>query len=298
MTKIAIASCCKIQMVPDQSGWKDIEDENPDLLLLLGDNVYMNNGKWDHKGMEKRYKQQMKDPYFASLIKKVPYLATWDDHDFGPNDTNGAEIKDWQRRKSRSLFRKYMRDSRLKSKIKVPKTMGIHYSYEIDDIKIIMLDVRYFRTGKKRKHATMLGENQEQWLWEELENNKKYTLVAGGSPIGTPGPDGTGYEGAWAGYPRFLSEFRKRVTRDHKVLVLGGDIHKNKFKSHSDFFEVVSSGIGRPQMFGKWPNQRKGKPMHNYGILEFDSTRIKVALKGKTSRDIFKTINTKSWKAK
>ena len=113
MTKIAIASCCKIQYVPDQPGWEEIEDERPDLLLLLGDNVYMRNGSWDHPYMEERYKEQLKERHFKSLLGAVPFLATWDDHDFGPNDTNGAEVADWQRRESRRLFRRFMRDPRL-----------------------------------------------------------------------------------------------------------------------------------------------------------------------------------------
>lgn len=29
-------------------------------------------------------------------------------------------------------------------------------------------------------------------------------------------------------------------------------------------------------MFGKRPTWRKGKPMHNYGILEFSTIKIKV----------------------
>ena len=209
--------------------------------------------------------------HFKSLLGAVPFLATWDDHDFGPNDTNGAEVADWQRRESRRLFRRFMRDPRLRPRVRAPNTMGIHYSMEIDDIKIIMLDVRYYRTGKRRRNATMLGEEQEEWLWRELEHDRKYTILAGGSPIGTIGRDGTGYEGSWAGYPRFLNEFRDRVNRSHRVLVLGGDIHRNKFKSHSTFFEVVSSGIGRPKMHGRYPRQRRGRPMHNYGILEGSS---------------------------
>jgi phosphodiesterase/alkaline phosphatase D-like protein len=44
MTKIAIASCCKISgqnSVENQIAWQKIESEQPDLLLLAGDNVYM-----------------------------------------------------------------------------------------------------------------------------------------------------------------------------------------------------------------------------------------------------------------
>ena len=96
----------------------------------------------------------------------------------------------------------------------------------------------------------MLGEEQEEWLWRELEHDRKYTILAGGSPIGTIGRDGTGYEGLWAGYPRFLNEFRDRVNRSHRVLVLGGDIHRNKFgSSHKCMHDLApgrsASAVGR-----------------------------------------------------
>ncbi len=104
MTRIAIASCCKIQNVGDQPVWSEIEEHDPDLLLLLGDNVYMPNSRWDHGFMEQRYKEQFAEPHFASLIQKVPFLATWDDHDFGINDSRGAYISDSYRRESGRQF--------------------------------------------------------------------------------------------------------------------------------------------------------------------------------------------------
>ena len=39
--KIAFTSCCNIKQYPEQNWWNDISDQNPDYLLLLGDNIYM-----------------------------------------------------------------------------------------------------------------------------------------------------------------------------------------------------------------------------------------------------------------
>ena len=39
--KIAAASCAKVQSLPDQPAWAEIQAERPDVLLLLGDNIYL-----------------------------------------------------------------------------------------------------------------------------------------------------------------------------------------------------------------------------------------------------------------
>ena len=53
MTRIAIASCCRGHSFDEQPVWADIEAEKPDLLLLLGDQVYMNNKVWRHWELDK-----------------------------------------------------------------------------------------------------------------------------------------------------------------------------------------------------------------------------------------------------
>ena len=105
MTRIAITSCCRGHSFDEQPVWADIEEEKPDLLLLLGDQIYMNNHEWRHWELDKYYQMQLAEPHFAWLIEKVPFLATWDDHDFGPNDARGAVGSGpANRRKSRNRF--------------------------------------------------------------------------------------------------------------------------------------------------------------------------------------------------
>mgnify|MGYP003416429934 CR=1 FL=1 len=43
-TKIAFASCCRIESFPDQPVWADVAAEDPDYLFLLGDQIYMDYG--------------------------------------------------------------------------------------------------------------------------------------------------------------------------------------------------------------------------------------------------------------
>lgn len=287
MTKIAIASCCKYQMQKVQPAWAEIEAENPDLLLLLGDNAYMRNSKWDHDYLADKYEKQFEEPNFKSLVSKVPFLATWDDHDFGVNDARGAEIEHWKREKSRKLFHKYMQNALNNNKPEV------YASWTIDDLKIIMLDVRYYRerAHKNRPEATLLGETQEQWLWDQLAHNKKYTVIGSGTCL----KDGAKND-SWDDYKDFYKRFRARIAQINRVLFLSGDIHRNKFVNHGDVFEIISSGVGRIRKFGKWPRQTDGKPMNNYGILDFGRTRVSVSLRGHYKRDRYETrIRSSSW---
>lgn len=280
MTKIAIASCCKVQMQHDQPAWAAIESENPDQLLLLGDNVYMLNDRWDHAYLRDRYVDQLAVPEFASVISNVPYMAIWDDHDFGVNDSRGAYVSYSRKRRSRDLFHQY-----LPGAIN-PDRPRIYTSHVINDVKIIMLDVRTWRTYSNRIDATMLGDDQEQWLWNELQHPHRFTVIGTGSCV-SAGAD----RETWKDFDRFYSEFLNRVPS--RTLVVSGDIHKNAFQSHQGFFEATSSGIGRKT---KPSGGRPAVPMNNYGIITFGNQRVTIDLRGdQAANQIRKQIRVSNW---
>jgi hypothetical protein len=114
--KIAFTSCMDAERVPVQPIWQKIEQDAPDLLMLLGDNIYMDWGvtlggepKWkqiflnDPEGpkrfaeeMYRRYALQWSVKEFRNFIttfvnKHGPehLLVTWDDHDFAWNNSYG-----------------------------------------------------------------------------------------------------------------------------------------------------------------------------------------------------------------
>lgn len=106
--KIAFTSCANLQDFPRQPGWQRIKETEPDVLLLLGDQIYMDFGlppKGDlgrprkftlsdfaHR-MYARYKAQWAEPNFQSLLRDRPEMrvaATWDDHDFAWNNACGG----------------------------------------------------------------------------------------------------------------------------------------------------------------------------------------------------------------
>ena len=135
---------CLDQNLP-QPIWKEIKAQNPEAFIMLGDNVYGDTHGNIHN-LERAYQKQ------ALAFKKAgldfPFLAIWDDHDYGKND-GGAEfsLKD----ESQKLFLKFW---------DIPETdirhrnRGLYFEEIIHSkegtVQILMLDTRYFRSPLKQ----------------------------------------------------------------------------------------------------------------------------------------------------
>jgi alkaline phosphatase D len=63
----------------------------PDLMLWLGDNVYFRGADWTSEAnMRARYRRDRAIPSVQPLLAATRHYAIWDDHDFGPNDSDGT----------------------------------------------------------------------------------------------------------------------------------------------------------------------------------------------------------------
>ena len=176
---IAFGSCNKTNV--ENIFWDDILNENPDVWIWGGDNIYADTE--DMQKMETMYQEQKNIPGYKALSAKVPIIGTWDDHDYGANDA-GREFS--KREESQQLFLDFF---------DIPKTDprrrrgGVYtsHTFELDkgSVKIITLDTRYFRSGlekdssPKRRYkintgddATILGDIQWKWLEDELSSSK------------------------------------------------------------------------------------------------------------------------------
>ena len=83
---IAFGSCSDEDK--PQSLWDDILADDPDLWIWLGDNVYADTENMDT--MRAKYNKQKSNPIYQQLIKSAQIEGTWDDHDFGPNNSDRA----------------------------------------------------------------------------------------------------------------------------------------------------------------------------------------------------------------
>lgn len=104
--RVAFTSCFDASADPVQSVWTSVASHSPDVLLLLGDSIYMD--YWPRLGVPKayskerfaaemhdRYRKQWAVPAFRSLIRSVKHIGLiWDDHDFAWNGSCGVSRKE------------------------------------------------------------------------------------------------------------------------------------------------------------------------------------------------------------
>ena len=295
IAKLQIASCCKVQNRKKQGAWRSIVDDKPDLTVLLGDNVYTKG--WSYQYLRDQYEEQNAVEDFAHFKDRCFYLATWDDHDLGPNNSKGGTADAQQlgetgiprRDEARNLFHRY-----LAPKIPDPSKLStvpgqIYCSYKLDKILIIMLDGRYFREdAKKNPAAQFLGEDQEEWLWEQFEAAKEQrvlsTVVCCGSTISSGTTDSESVQD----YEEFFARFSSRFKDCPNPVFLSGDIHQNRIRVHDGFLEIISSGIAQRRRHSNIQYLLTGKNhknLNNRAAVYIHETHLRVLFHGSDKGD-------------
>ena len=90
--RIAFASCYVPQFGMSHV-WTVVLEQQPDVLVMMGDNVYQSEEKTEPELLELReaYAMLAAEKELASLREQTAVFAVWDDHDYGLNDA-GAEM--------------------------------------------------------------------------------------------------------------------------------------------------------------------------------------------------------------
>ncbi|MFT6185049.1 MAG: alkaline phosphatase D [Flavobacteriales bacterium] len=157
--------------------YETISGMHPDMMLWLGDNVYLREVDLQSKsGFQYRYSHFRSLPELKQLMVECPHYAIWDDHDFGPNDSDRSFIhSDW----SQEVFEEFWANP----SYGLPGERGITSQFRYMDIDFFLMDNRMFRTNYELKtvEAQVWGKAQEDWLIEALKYSKApFKIVATG----------------------------------------------------------------------------------------------------------------------
>ena len=125
MLKIAFCSCNHALLHPEQPGWLALAERQPDVLLLMGDNVYVEKHVGELVGalrpafalsdldygrrLHSLYAAQWRVPQFRLALEASRIvLGTVDDHDFLGNDTYVRPTLERKARLARLLHRQFI----------------------------------------------------------------------------------------------------------------------------------------------------------------------------------------------
>ena len=197
--------------------------ESADFMLWLGDNTYLREPDWvTESGIRRRYAHTRSFDKLQRVLATRHNYAIWDDHDFGPNDSDRA-----YRLKDQSL--KAFKDYWPAVQYGTADTRGLFQRFEWADVEFFMLDDRYHRTPNRAgdDDKTMFGAGQMQWLKDALVgSNATFKVVAGGGQMLNPIAL---FEGL-ANVPDEQSELLDYIA-DHRiegVVFLSGDRHMSE----------------------------------------------------------------------
>ena len=257
--------------------WNVIADAEPDALLLLGDNVYIDTPKVPETQSYCYYRRQSR-PEFRSLLAGVPAFAIWDDHDFGTNDCVAGRNPDhpsWKR-PVWELFKRQWNNPDYGAGAGKP---GCYFAFTAGDVDFFMLDGRFFRTDPKMADPTMLGLDQNLWLRTSLAASRATFKV-----IVSPVPWATGTKpgslDTWDGFPaerKALFDFLAEHDIEGVVL-LSADRHRTDIwrierERGYPLYEFESSRLTNVHVHKIMPGAIYGyNAKCSFGLLDFDTT--------------------------
>lgn len=213
---------------PYGSDYKIVESiykSKPDFMLWLGDNYYLREADWDSwSGILHRITHTRSLPELQPLLGSVHHYAIWDDHDFGPNNSNRSF---WNKENTLEAFKLFW----VNPSYGITGNPGITTYFQWADVDFFLLDNRYFRAPNELvdENKPYLGDEQIQWLIDNLvTSNAPFKFVAIGGQILNP-VSGRGIET----YEIFKKEKEKLLNLIEKnkiegVIFLSGDRHHSE----------------------------------------------------------------------
>lgn len=299
---LAFGSCNKQDA--NQSYWNVIQQQQPDVFIWGGDNIYADTSNLDT--LKAMYSKQKQNPFYQDFLTSINHhvYATWDDHDYGLND-GGKEwaIKD----QSQALFLDFLdvTDENRRAQ------RGIYHATEIKQgnhsIKIYVLDTRYFRdslklsTSKNKRYepwdvpnGSILGSTQWKWLEQEIATSEAdFNVIV--SSIQFLSAE-HGFE-TWGNFPHELERLKAILVKHQlkNTVLLSGDRHISEFSSVEvegldyDLYDFTSSGLTHSYSgFNGEPNRnRVGEVIHqtSFGLLNFDFDANEVLLEMRSTEN-------------
>lgn len=263
-----------------------IAEERPEFFLWMGDNIYLREPDYDSRiGIIKRYNHVKQLPELQKLWRSTHHYAIWDDHDFGPNDSDRSYLL---KNDALDAFKLFWANP---SYGLTGDKDGICSNFKWNDCEFFLLDNRYFRSPNKRKYTdhTILGKEQLEWLLDALSYSKaSFKFVVIGGQVVNDAAVWENYANTHAKERTYLLEsIQKEGIKN--VIFLDGDRHHTELSMLSDdkapvIYDLTVSPLtsGAHDALDE-PNSYRVNGTHvaerNYGLIEVSGKRTQRVLK-------------------
>lgn len=281
--RIAVGACLRYS--PGGNALTDIVENDPDLMLWLGDNIYADTE--DRAVMRSIYDQLGANARFQALAAATEMMAVWDDHDFGSNNANRTwPLRDAAKDEFLRFWGAPADDPRRDQPgVYTSRTFGTGDR----TIQVILLDNRYnldpWDYDGKDPNAQVLGEVQWAWLQDRLEEPATVRIIGSGVQVIQDYDIDREWE-SWGDSP-LQRERLFRLIREMRVpgvVFVSGDMHFAELTRHPDdsaalgypTYDLTPSSLDQIeyQGVGQWINPNRVGDLLNtprkHGLVEID----------------------------
>lgn len=229
---LAFGSCAKTESLPL---WSQMQEQGAQGIVLLGDTPYIDTTKLDV--VRQKHRRFVEIPELAAVIRHTPLWGTWDDHDFGVNDSTG-HLKG--KENTRRAFAEYRANATCGH-----GDEGIYTRFRLGPVEVFLLDTRWFADTEPSPVApdkpTLLGKRQWEWLKQGVkESEATFKVIA----CGMIWDDKENRErDDWGTYTHERSALFDFLGQERisGVLLMGGDIHCSRLLRYN-----TESQVGYP----------------------------------------------------
>ena len=262
--------------------FESIAKKNPDIMIWGGDNTYLREVDWDSKtGIYHRNTHSRSIKEIQPLIAKTQNYAIWDDHDYGPNDSD------------RSFYNKHITQKAFKDfwanksyGIGADQNEGVFSTFNWGDAQFFLMDDRFFRSPQDRitGDKTMLGTTQFEWLIDALSSSiASFKIIVIGGQVINAVADTENY----GHYPEEKEKLLKEIS-DNKikgVMFLTGDRHfaemsmlprEGSYPIYDWTVSPLTAGIVSDKVLkedNKYKVRGSGFVQNNFGTITFSGNK-------------------------
>ena len=192
--------------------------KKPDFMLWGGDNFYYREPDYTRTGMIHRNNHARAVKSMQPLLANVHHYAIWDDHDYGPNDSDRSfPLKHL----SLEMFKMYWGNTNF-----VFPNEGITSKFQWADVEFFLMDDRWNKAPNELNdpNKDYWGTKQMNWLLDALSSSKaSFKIIVNGGQVISPAKVFENMANYEAERSHLLKELKNRKIPG--VLFLSGDRH-------------------------------------------------------------------------
>ncbi len=255
-----------------------IYEKKPEFMIWMGDNVYLREADWNARSsILKRHTHTRSFDKLQKLLGSTHHYATWDDHDFGPNNSDRSL---WNKEATLEAFKLFWANP----SYGFDDMPGVTTFFQWSDLDFYMLDDRYYRSPERRRETVereLVGEKQVEWLIDALTSSwAPFKFVVIGTQFLNPTPGGENH----STYPEERQKIINLITKENipGVVFLTGDVHRSEVTKLDrpgtyPLYEFTISPLTAGPSSRLWPNAARIEESvlldRNFGLLNVTGPR-------------------------